>query len=535
VRQNDQYTVYDKRIRRGLPDSDADGVAEDVDLVAYRRVIGEETLTLGALGVRRTVRVDFITQGRARLSRDGRLAPVVTIEQRDWYEVGVGLVKRMLIQPNGTGFSTTTEELVSWDGVGRGLGARPAVALRPPSDQPGWSDAPVSEPLAAVKVGERVAIAGYTRPSGAWIVMTADVNGTIRGLWRMDADTQEASYRGLWTSDGSRLLLVHYRSSVPADAGWEVKSFDADAQPTGGPGRIRLQIPSAGTAGGPTWIVAVASGEGRFWAMWTVRPGDETGFRLMLGSFSADGRSIGPVHQLDGPNAGIGERTDSFDQGPRLAAGPGGVLATWRRSLATPEPRVISEYRYAWLPSSASEPIVKTLATDPAGSASPALVPAVAGSRGVLAWRDRIRVPGSADPRAQVVRLDAAGMPMFAAGQDALDTPLVDTRRGCSAAAELVSLVADEFGAVVSTAADCALWSDDPTIPRMRRPVRHLMVGDRDLPIAEELPNLPMFTRQGGLDAGLPVLFRDRLVMVVPERRLSDGLGSVHFTTVWRR
>jgi hypothetical protein len=61
------------------------------------------------------------------------------------------------------------------------------------------------------------------------------------------------------------------------------------------------------------------------------------------------------------------------------------------------------------------------------------------------------------------------------------------------------------------------------------------MVGDRDLPIAEELPNLPMFTRQGGLDAGLPVLFRDRLVMVVPERRLSDGLGSVHFTTVWRR
>ncbi len=536
VRQNDQYTVIDRRINAGLPDADGDRVAEDLDIAAYRRVVGPETVMLGALGSRRTIRVDFITLARARLSRDASLSPVVRIERRDWYEPGVGLVKSTLVQPLGTGFQTTTEELVSWDGVEQGLGVLPSVALRAPAGQPGWVDVPSFFLGVAQKLGDRIAITAHGSNPRQGVVMTADTGGTIRALWRMDALTADP-IGGLWTSDGDRLLLVHYHWPDSGRVGWMVKSFGSDAQPIGPPEGLRLQHPPAGPQGGSVWLQAVAADAGRFWALWLAWPEGEAGMQLMLGAFDSQGRPAGPVHRLDeavSMESGIGMRDPSSGEGPQLAVGPAGVLATWRRSQLrdTEEPGAISQFRYAWLPAGAAVPGVQTLATDPGGSLTPDLLPAVAGTRGMLVWRHRIGFPGTSNYTGQVVRLDTDGLPLFAPGQDALNAAHVDTRQGCAAASSVAWLVADDRGAVLSTSARCELWLDDSLAALPREPFRHLMIDDRGVPLANVVPSLPMVTRHGQ-SFGKPVLFGDRLLVVSPASNF--GSPTIHFTTIWRR
>ena len=536
VRQNDQYTVVDRRISAGLPDADGDRVAEDLDIAAYRRVMGEETVVLGALGARRTIRVDFVTLARARLSRDGRLSPVVRVERRDWYEAGVGLVKSTLVQPLGTETQTTTEELVSWDGVERGLGVLPPVVLRAPAGQPGWADAPPSQVRVALKLGDRIAIAALGAVRGQGVVMTADTGGTIRALWRMDALTADP-IGGLWTSDGDRLLLLHYHWPDTRRLGWMVKAFGSDAQPIGPPEGLPLQHPPAGPAGGEVWLQAVAADAGRFWALWRARPEGEAGRQLLLGAFDAQGRLVGPVHRLDGTDgedASISERDPSSGQGPQLAVGPAGVLATWRRGQRqdTDVPGSVTALRYAWLPTGATAPVVRTLTTDTSRTWTPDLLPAVAGTRGILAWSYRIGFPGSATPSGQVVRLDTDGLPLFAPGQDALNAAHVDTRRECAADSSLAWVVGDERGAVLSSSAECKLWLDDWRAFPTRHPLRHLMIDDRGVPLPDVVPSLPRVTRHGQ-SPGTPVLFADRLIVVTSGGSIDSP--SIQFTTVWRR
>ncbi len=243
------------------------------------------------------------------------------------------------------------------------------------------------------------------------------------------------------------------------------------------------------------------------------------------------------MHRLDettGTGGSIKDRDPSSGQGPQLAVGPAGVLATWLHSQprGTEWPGTISHFRYAWLPAGAGAPRVQTLATDPEGYFRPDLLPAVAGTRGILAWKDRIRLPSGAEPRGQVIRLDTDGLPLFAPGQDALDAAHVDTRQGCEARSALAWVVADAQGAVLSTSARCDLWLSDARASPPRQPLRHLMIDDRGVPLAGVVPTLPRVTRHGQR-AGVPVLFGDRLVMVSS----GDPFGSpsIQFTTVWRR
>jgi len=110
-------------------DRTGDGVPDRFEYVVYRRVVGEEQLTLPGLGSVGTVRVDtFIKQRTTETTGEQRL---VEVSCATWYAPGIGIVRRHMDMPNGpVGTRRTQDErLVAWD-------LESAFALSAPALQP---------------------------------------------------------------------------------------------------------------------------------------------------------------------------------------------------------------------------------------------------------------------------------------------------------------------------------------------------------------------------------------------------------------
>lgn len=534
VRQSDRYVVYDRRVPRAIPDSDGDNVAEDADLAAYRHVVAEEVLVLGALGERRTIRVDFITLARARFSRDGRLGPVVTIQQSDWYQAGVGVVKRVLSMPTRQGTQTITEELVSWDGIDQGIGSVPAKDFVAPPERSEWNAAIRARLLfSATKVGQRVALVTSTGNSGSSYLVSADPDGSVRSVREVDPEIHATimSPTTGWTSDGNRLLMLHQRWPNTGRAGWLVTAFDSEGKLQGPATGSWLEVPPTGPTGGKVRLLSWAPGDSKFWAVWITYPAvaDEPA-RLILGAFTADGRPSGAVHELDADRPGWSIDRNQDAMAPALAVGPGGVLVTWQ-VLRHSAPYVgdLAEQRYAWLSASATSPSINTLGFTSRWP-SPVPQPAVAGARGILAWTrpSDSEVAGKLDTT-QLLRLDTNGLPIFSPGHDRANTPFIDTRRFCGRESGLGLLLADAGGVMLSAGAKCALWRDDLTA---RSTARYYMIADSDTPIAAAAAAAPMVTERSEPKSKLPLLFDDRLLWVIP---IAGTDTTIQFATVWRR
>jgi len=127
VRVGDQIELVD--LDDSGHDRTGDGVPDRFEYVVYRRVVGEEQLSLPGLGSVRAVRVDtFIKQRTTETTGEQRL---VEVSCATWYAPGIGIVRRHMDMPYGpVGTRRTQDErLVAWDL--ESAFALPAQALRP--------------------------------------------------------------------------------------------------------------------------------------------------------------------------------------------------------------------------------------------------------------------------------------------------------------------------------------------------------------------------------------------------------------------
>jgi hypothetical protein len=118
VRVNDQYTVFDQRLKTGT-DFDEDGVNDAVELGVYSRVVGQVLKDVGALHQASVVTVSTTYRMRAKFSKSGNYSDVVTLAQTTEYVSGLGVVLRRFDAPGAEeGLrDLTTETLVGWDGI----------------------------------------------------------------------------------------------------------------------------------------------------------------------------------------------------------------------------------------------------------------------------------------------------------------------------------------------------------------------------------------------------------------------------------
>ncbi|WP_374674081.1 dockerin type I domain-containing protein [Ideonella sp.] len=93
VREGDQIVYLDERTLT-TADVDADGRMDSLDAAIFSRVIGRESVSLGAdLGTVQAVRVDQTTLARMVLTT-GSVWPTSTTVVSTWYAEGVGVVRR---------------------------------------------------------------------------------------------------------------------------------------------------------------------------------------------------------------------------------------------------------------------------------------------------------------------------------------------------------------------------------------------------------------------------------------------------------
>ncbi len=113
MRQNDQYTLLDEAKADLGMDLDGDGIDEQADIGIYRKVIGNDSVTLPGRGATTALRVDMVALVRAYASKTGEATPLIQITQSNWYAPGIGLVRIQLTGPDNLGASEVYDEILA--------------------------------------------------------------------------------------------------------------------------------------------------------------------------------------------------------------------------------------------------------------------------------------------------------------------------------------------------------------------------------------------------------------------------------------
>lgn len=318
VRVNDQYTTLDLHRQDSGYDLDGDSRNDAIDYAIYTRVIGTETVDLLHAPGLKTVRVRTTQAVRYTLTYSGQQTDVVSATTDLWYAEGVGIVKRVDDYPASvaeTGRDVTTEELVVFDGVAKGLGPMAMASLSAAGGQR------VQEFRAAVGFGDHALLMTMLQPGQGAGVTVHKLD--VRGQWISSHDA--ASFPNF----DAQLVRVGDRALAVArdDAGIVMQSFDADGAPAGN-GTVRLVSGTLTRLAEGGWIRAAASND-TLWVVWEEQVGDSSGtYRLRAQPFDTAGQAQAAASTLTEGLSTAGDISHLSAEGNTSA----GAVISWTES-----------------------------------------------------------------------------------------------------------------------------------------------------------------------------------------------------------
>lgn len=389
VRVDDQVTLLDERVPDSGYDLDGDGLADTLEIAMYRRVIGEETVDLPALGSERAVRVRAAVAIRFRLTRTGSYTQTETSTMDTWYAPGLGVVRRLtdLPEPDSLGERALYDEVLTrWDGVSRGAGVRKSQ----PAIDPAQGTALYRARGAAAFGAHALVLTHAQRNSSDGIALGLfDAQGDLLQVVRhpfIDPDTAQLHRVG----DEARVLAI-------GPTGLQMHRFDSNGQ------RVAPEVTLAGDPILPTadsGAFASASTGSSLWAAWITLDA-VAGYQLLLRPFDAAGQPLSPAMVL-------ATLPHPLAVGRLQAAGADGrVIVTWNQNDGVAWSR-----RQAVVPGPGTAvPTVGTLLAD--GADLLEMRPAASPDGVALLWRPAVGF----SERLGGITFDAAGLPWRSNGQ----------------------------------------------------------------------------------------------------------------------
>ncbi|MCV2370108.1 hypothetical protein [Roseateles oligotrophus] len=493
VRQGDQYILLERDYANSGLDADQDKKEDVLTIAAYRRVMGNESVTLTDDSTLTTVRVDTIALMRFKRSSDGVLTPVMKLTESVWYAPRIGIVQKKIVMADsiskiagasglrkilaaapGTnaGLIDRLEVLESWDGVDAGHGfTKPQAVLRPNTSSGGA--AYFGEAIGAKAFGERVmvVIANGDSDRVGLSIAILDKRGQLNsvreypGLMKNSylSDMKYNASGVVWLSSGVAIF-------APVEGNrMRMFHFDQTGQLTNGETGTLFPFDS---------IEALAGDGDRIWAAHTKDSEIYPGVDLVLQSFDVLARPQTAEMVLEAKTArGIG--------GIKLSAANGRVTATWQTE---------STARYAVWTASQGAPIAKSLKSisqSTTGTYNSPLRPVTSATKSHIIWAGPALVeydsngPGQ-DPGLRGLMLDLVSAEPVRSSNGDVDAEKLHVSRELGAENYLVAAAGDGlvFANVVKT---------QKLFPEAKDPqafVEFSIFSDSDLPLAAVKPTI---------------------------------------------
>jgi hypothetical protein len=333
VRVGDQYVSVDERFTDTAIDADSDGKTDELFVAMYSRVVGIETLTLPNLPPLKALRVDTVTASRVAFSSTGRYSELKTASQKSWYAPGVGIVRQLGEFPSlwGPGLDTSEEQLASWDGLTKGLGAMPAVFAKTPAATD-FAPAQTSISVGRERDVRTAAFGDHAlvlvpydgSPRSTW-VSRLDLRGNVQSTTRIE-NLYLPVDEGVMTSDATGIVVLQRHVGVSPNL-LDVTRLDSKgalvgavrgvtlADFTGRHSRVTVRRFAAALDDGTLWVLFQRSYDD---ITTTITYGDE----VVLRPFGLDGMPVGPEQIVDSV------RSNSL----RMVAAGGRVLMSWAQA-----------------------------------------------------------------------------------------------------------------------------------------------------------------------------------------------------------
>ncbi|MFG5410307.1 hypothetical protein ABXN37_22155 [Piscinibacter sakaiensis] len=337
VVQGDQYTIVDRRYTDTAIDADRDGRPDALDVAAYARVVGRETVSLPDLPVLQAVRVDTTVLTRIRTSSDGQFSAVQASILQAWYVEGIGIVRRRLQAPGVPASQTEVfdERLLRWDGQTVGFGVMPEV----PAIVPASAGPLAGLPITGLFGNSVKASIAFDEHALVFVVRESTVAGESQSMFvsRMDRRGQITAAQELpilpsadskFLRHGNEVVGIEVTSSTQVSEA-RMTRFSADGALIDTPWSTRLDLGGLRASRTETRLVDAASDGSALWLLWTrSQPFDAAvGRQLLLRAFRSDGTPLTPETVIIGNG-------DVFPP-PALSARAGRALVTWSEGLDT--------------------------------------------------------------------------------------------------------------------------------------------------------------------------------------------------------
>lgn len=494
VRVNDQYTLFDAGGLDLGSDLDGDGRNELLDLAIYSRVIGEEVMDLVSFPGASAVRVTMTVLTRVRGTRGQTASDSSTLDA--WYARGIGIVRIDTDLPGSAGGRIlTSERLVNFDGVVRGVGFLPPT--------------PATSP-AGVRQRNAVDAIGFDNHA-LMLSFAGDFAAQGIALSRVDSRGQvqsTQSYTGITATDARLVRIgdvarVVYRD----DAGLLMRQFDSSGNATVAV-PVNLKPGPVSSSGTNEQFVVAGVGD-VMWLAWfefPATPADD--YTLRVRPFGADGQPVGAESVLvttDNPNSVRDLRANGAS---------GRAVFSWNDGTTN----------FYALTQGTAVPTLHSPGISMATSAS--LFPATSSAGGALMWTGAIAASGGRQPFGVI--FDSLGEPWFSSGGGApgafesLSLPWVSN-------ATLVAPSRGGAGALDVLISDFTkLWPEDVS-PANLSVIAEISPANR--PLAQS-PQAKLLAR-----GALPLSSGDPIVVSLSNNLIviADETAGITVTSVWRR
>jgi hypothetical protein len=513
VRQDDQYTILDKRYTDTAIDADGDGKPDTLDVAIYARVAGNETLALPNLPPIKALRIDTFVLARVIASSTGQVSPTAQSSLRTWYAEGIGIVRQASVQPteSGTDVTTIDEQLSSWDGVTSGFGVMAQVPATIPAGSstfPGSVLPSGGFRFAAFAFNDHALV--FTDPPGTpsgTLISRLDFRGAIQSA-TLVSNLSFGRCAVLAANAAGVICLEGAASGSSVD--YDVSRVDSNGNVVGAVRGASINLAGGRTSPRVDRLVGAIDGA-TLWLFWARSYYD-------LGTGQAAGELILRPYALDGvalaPEIVVGPNGSQLS----LTAGAGRVTISWLRWTAPTTEPTLSDWNVATA-STAGVSATRVLATN-LDSTNVFVTQLRAGDLDAIAWP---QVPGT--------RVEGVGGLVF-------DTPLSPRRAGTTLSDERIAGVPAYNGAVPSmeafgsrlaftTLQQATLWPGD-TVTSAAYDASWLDIGAGPLATTSVSKVRWGAVRANGQRDG-QLLLSDRLLVFEP--RLNNfGLGT---TVVW--
>ena len=323
VRQGDQYNLIEQRFDNQPIDIDGDGKFDTVDVASYRRIIGNEPVTLpNRTQALTALRVDTVVT--IRINPSTRSAPQVTSSGvSTWYASGIGVVRQVIASSDPSRSFDEESLLLGWDGITEGWGFVTQPAQLQSSVVPGSSSVWVPGAMSALALPDGALIATASSlhrvdSRGKVQSIEAPPAGQYQGLMRLSAGIRWLTgswpnYQMYALSDSGATLGTGALASFTLGSTDPETLIEYPLAMDGNPGADHFWIASQRTVSVPS--------------------AGTTAYQLVLRIIGADGST-------DRPEIVIPVGSPQFIPGVRLAAHTSGVLATWTETTAASNNRV---------------------------------------------------------------------------------------------------------------------------------------------------------------------------------------------------